>query len=196
MTNPLPNLSAAEYRALREDIEANGLIYPIVVDQTGVVIDGHHRRRICKELGIDEKRIVVRVRDKEHRASLALTLNLLRRQMDRRRRDDIIRRLRAEGMTQREVADLTGVSQNRVSELTRGVDVIDPDNMPPDKKGRTTAATRGGRPPKPTPAPDPEPIPEEEPEPDIVNHTHVWVCADCGVFRDSASRATGEEHNG
>lgn len=48
----VPPLSPAEYRALVSDIKANGLIYSIVV-YDGQILDGRHRYRACRELGIE-----------------------------------------------------------------------------------------------------------------------------------------------
>ena len=43
----MPPLTEDEYAALREDIAANGVTVPVIVDQHGVIIDGHHRQKIA-----------------------------------------------------------------------------------------------------------------------------------------------------
>ena len=56
----LPSLSAEEYDMLLADIGANGQMVPIVVDgTTNTLIDGHHRLRVCQQLGIVPKVEVV-----------------------------------------------------------------------------------------------------------------------------------------
>ena len=60
MTKPLvphlvamlfPELSAADYLALKEDIRQHGVKVPILV-HGGQILDGRHRYRACRELGI------------------------------------------------------------------------------------------------------------------------------------------------
>src|SRR5215510_5323708 len=46
-----PELSPADYEALREDIRRNGVKVPILV-HGGQILDGRHRYRACRELGI------------------------------------------------------------------------------------------------------------------------------------------------
>src|SRR6266498_3886262 len=44
-----PQMSDAEFAALKEDIAANGLQSPIMTDPDGKIIDGRHRWRACME---------------------------------------------------------------------------------------------------------------------------------------------------
>jgi len=37
------DLSTEEYQSLKESIEKNGLFVPIIINQDGVILDGHHR---------------------------------------------------------------------------------------------------------------------------------------------------------
>ena len=48
----VPELSKEEYESLKQSIKENGLWVPIVVNNDGVILDGHHRYKACKELGI------------------------------------------------------------------------------------------------------------------------------------------------
>lgn len=48
-----PRATCQERAELRSSIQAVGLRNPVVVDEHGSVIDGHERRDICTELGID-----------------------------------------------------------------------------------------------------------------------------------------------
>jgi len=56
----LADLSADEYAALKRDIAARGVLVPVEYDQDGNVIDGHHRVRICGELGQTEWPRIIR----------------------------------------------------------------------------------------------------------------------------------------
>ena len=55
MESLLPYLNEDEYQALERDILANGCYTPITVNQNMVIIDGHHRYRICKKHGLPFK---------------------------------------------------------------------------------------------------------------------------------------------
>jgi len=46
----MPDLDAEEFRALKDDIEENGIIVPITVDESGAIIDGYHRHRAALRL--------------------------------------------------------------------------------------------------------------------------------------------------
>lgn len=48
-----PMLSEDDLRALAADIAANGLLHPIVVDESGAVIDGRNRLAACELAGIE-----------------------------------------------------------------------------------------------------------------------------------------------
>ena len=52
--NLLPAKTPEQYTALKETIRCDGRVRdPVVVwDETGILLDGHHRDRICKELNI------------------------------------------------------------------------------------------------------------------------------------------------
>jgi len=45
----LPPLSTTEFEALKADIKANGVHTPVVVDEDGNVLDGHHRLKCDKD---------------------------------------------------------------------------------------------------------------------------------------------------
>ena len=44
-------LSPEEYESLKQSIKENGLHVPIIVNQNGIILDGHHRYKVCQELG-------------------------------------------------------------------------------------------------------------------------------------------------
>jgi len=50
----IPEMSDEEYAALRDDIEARGLVEPILL-LDDKILDGRHRYRACAELGIEPK---------------------------------------------------------------------------------------------------------------------------------------------
>jgi hypothetical protein len=86
----MPALAADEYGALRDDIAERGVVVPVVVDQHGRTLDGHHRQQIAAELGIDYPTEVHHVTDDDDARDVALTLNLARRHLSREQRRELI----------------------------------------------------------------------------------------------------------
>jgi N6-adenosine-specific RNA methylase IME4 len=116
----LPPLSRAEYEALKADISARGGLHsPIVVDaDTGQILDGHHRRDACLELGIEPAAEARSFPSEAHKEAFALAANLSRRQLSPEQRAtvreyqrQVYLDLRETGCTQLEAAGLVGVSQ-------------------------------------------------------------------------------------
>jgi len=124
----MPDLEAEEYRALKADIEENGVMVPITVDEKGRIIDGHHRMEICQELGIDppiERR--TDLGDDTEKRSLAWKLNMQRRHLESRQKKDLVRdrlnELIEAGVdkTDAEIANELGCSRRWVSDVRRTV---------------------------------------------------------------------------
>lgn len=84
----MPSLTAEEYAALKADIARRGVVVPVVVDQHGATLDGHHRLRAVAELraeGVvvaDPPTVRVECANDAERREHALKLNLLRRQLN------------------------------------------------------------------------------------------------------------------
>ena len=140
-----PALDRATEDALRESINRWGVIVPIVIDQNGQVIDGHHRKRIAGELGIycDEQQIEVGSEDDAR--AIAATLNTDRRHMDIDQRRAIVAHLREQGHSLRAIAGAVGVDPKTVS---KDLSIVDPSTMPETIRtsdGRTYPATRPAR---------------------------------------------------
>ena len=78
----LPPLPPEEYAALRDHIARHGVEEPLLVTSENVILDGHERYRIIRELGLRRYpiRIVGNVSEPERRER-AIALNLLRRHL-------------------------------------------------------------------------------------------------------------------
>lgn len=88
----MPNLTGEEYAELKEDIRQRGVMVPIEFDEQGNVLDGHHRLKVCEELGIKEYPRVIRAGLTEEEKRLhARKLNMARRHLTREQRRDLIR---------------------------------------------------------------------------------------------------------
>lgn len=116
----LPPLSTDEFEALQADIKANGVLVPIVVDENGVILDGHHRYKIDN----DAPRRVVKGLSESEKQAFTIRANLVRRNLSpeqkrdiQKRQKEIAKRLREEDAkrwTQKRVAEVLGVAESTV----------------------------------------------------------------------------------
>jgi ParB-like chromosome segregation protein Spo0J len=51
----VPQISQSEYDSLKTSIKEDGLYVPIILNQYGIILDGHHRYRACQQLGIEPR---------------------------------------------------------------------------------------------------------------------------------------------
>lgn len=110
----LPPLSATQRDLLRDSIKENGVLDPVVFDEEGEILDGHHRVEIAEELGIEYPRRVIEDLDRPGKHMYALTVNVARRQLDAAARGPLVAQMRLRGMSIREIARVTGVSPGTV----------------------------------------------------------------------------------
>ena len=83
----VPPLSISEYELLKEDIKQNGVQLPIVTNQDGDILDGHHRYKIwVVDLGRSVKDMpkptIMRFNDKLQEKLFVINANLKRRQLN------------------------------------------------------------------------------------------------------------------
>jgi tRNA G46 methylase TrmB len=87
----IPPIPPADYENLKKSIaKEGGLLMPIILNQDKVVLDGHHRMRACKELGLD---VTCDVKDFTDRPldelRYVVTVNLHRRHLGEFQRAEI-----------------------------------------------------------------------------------------------------------
>ena len=117
----MPSLTPVEFEGLKADIAQHGVLVPVEMDETGNILDGHHRVQAWQELrdeGVtlpDYPRMVRSGMTEEAKRNHARRLNVMRRQLSREQRDEVMRAMRADGMSQRQIAQAVGVSQKTVS---------------------------------------------------------------------------------
>ena len=78
----VPELSEEEYTRLKESIASVGLYEPIIINQEGTLLDGHHRLKVVKELGWS--RVNVETKHFENRTDeeiYVIESNVIRRQL-------------------------------------------------------------------------------------------------------------------
>ena len=115
-----PELTPIEYEALKGDIAQRGVLVPIDVDEKGEILDGHHRVRAWNELqegGIEVPsypKIIRAGLTEEQKRNHARSLNVLRRQLSKDQRDQVMLDMRKDGMSYRQIAEVTGVSNQTV----------------------------------------------------------------------------------
>jgi ParB-like chromosome segregation protein Spo0J len=126
---PLPPLSEVEFATLRDDIAAHGILQPVVVDQHGRLLDGHHRSQIGAELGINVPRVVEYVENDAAAEARALALNLARRHLTREQKRELIQREidRTPTDSDRAIARRLACSPSTVAAVRRPVSKLDSD---------------------------------------------------------------------
>jgi ParB-like chromosome segregation protein Spo0J len=90
----VPELSPEESESLNQSIKANGLYFPIIVNQDGTILDGHHRYKACQKLGIKPKTIVREFSDKLEEQFFVIDSNLTRRQLNNFQRTELTLKLK------------------------------------------------------------------------------------------------------
>ncbi len=75
-------MSTEQYTSLKESIKQNGLWMPILCNNDGIILDGHHRFRACIELKLKTKFAVREFDDKLLEKKFVIECNLARRQLN------------------------------------------------------------------------------------------------------------------
>ena len=116
----MPPLRAAEYEALTESVREHGIIVPVVVDQTGFLLDGHNRVAIAQQLGEAVPSTTFECKP-DQREVLRIELNGARRQLGPDQWQPLVDHLRAQVNDQqvrrfsdRVIARAVGVDKNTV----------------------------------------------------------------------------------
>lgn len=148
----LPTLAYDEYRALKADIAERGVMVPLEVDETGAVLDGHHRLQAWRELhaegvAVDEPPVVIRsglsnTDQRMHR----LALNLQRRHLSAAQREEIVASelRRSPGNADQLIARATGLNNAYVAKVRQMLEEsgeIEP--MSVRRRGNGSAVTVG-----------------------------------------------------
>jgi ParB-like chromosome segregation protein Spo0J len=141
---------------LRESMKGGWLPgHPAIVDEHGVVLVGHRRLAIAKELGIAPETVRLPFGDGDagdiERLRVAVQSNLGVKEFSRGDRAEIARYLAERGWAQASIAEALHVAQQTISDDLRGHDITGPGNVT-DSLGRKKSP---GRPRKITPEQEP-----------------------------------------
>ena len=123
----MPELTAEEYSELKKDILERGVMIPIEFDEFGNILDGHHRLKICQELGIKNYPKVIRAGMSEsEKITHARKLNIARRHLTSEQKRGLIREQLKETpeKSDRQIAQALGVSHPTVAAQRRELEKI------------------------------------------------------------------------
>ena len=88
--NLISPLSDEDYKNLESSIVKDGLIYPLIVNIEDIILDGHHRYKICKEHGITEIETIRKYfTDELDEREFVITCNLNRRHLTTAQRAEL-----------------------------------------------------------------------------------------------------------
>lgn len=128
--------------ALRASIERFGVIVPVVRDQHGTIIDGHHRARIATDLGVEYPEDIVTVSGEDEAREIARHLNTRRRHLSGEQlREHIVmlaQRTTTAGvgkLSQREIAQVAGVAPSYVNKVLNDNQLLTSEQLPEQRIG-------------------------------------------------------------
>ena len=78
----VPPQTKEEYKAMKQSIKEIGLLNPLLRNQNGVLLDGYHRFKACKELGISPAYKIINTKNKHEENLFVIDSNLKRRQLN------------------------------------------------------------------------------------------------------------------
>lgn len=131
------DLDEKSYQSLKESIIEKGVLVPVEYDELGEILDGHHRIKVCKELGItDWPRFVRSGMTEEEKLNHARVLNLARRHLTKEQREKVWLELRKSGMTLQAIADADGTASTKTIQRTLSNDKVETPTKTKGKDGK------------------------------------------------------------
>lgn len=130
MENLLPSLSTEQLAMLEADILANGCYCPVIVNEDLVVIDGHHRQKLCAEHGIPYQLLVFSFADMLEAKQWALDTQKNRRNLTAWELGNIALKLKPD-IEARAKANKSASGGNKKTEAARSVSVNSPEPISP-----------------------------------------------------------------
>ena len=118
----MPPLAEPEYEALKASIAAGyDPARPIVVDETGAVLDGHHRQQVCTELGITPPTVMLPGLTEDQKHDYAMRANLACRHLTQLQKRELIAAelQRDSSRPDREIGRLCGADHKTVAGVRR-----------------------------------------------------------------------------
>lgn len=116
----VPPLSKEEYDQLKESIRVNGQYLPVILNQNNVLLDGYHRFKICKELGLEVKHKVKHFENKTDEIIFVGECNLQRRQLEPLQRVILVSKLETYYRERAEERQKSGKKSDLRTTLSQG----------------------------------------------------------------------------
>jgi ParB-like chromosome segregation protein Spo0J len=191
-------LTDDEYALLKEDIAKRGIITPIIKDADGNIVDGYHRDKIAKELGLTDIPVKQVDGTEAELQAMAIALNVARRQLNAEDRRELVAQLRAGGKSERQIAETLGVTKTTVHRDLEASGPNGPVDRVTGKDGKSRPA-RMARKPKSTPAteepqdPEPPKVTPTEPEATPALEPQVEASTPVDVLLDTFHKLTPKE---
>ena len=108
----VPPLNKQDYDRLYNSIKNNGLREPIVINEHGAILDGHHRFKICEELHIPLKSRVESFESELLEKKYVIECNLQRRHLNDFQKAELIRPLEEIDLELAKLNSLSNLKQN------------------------------------------------------------------------------------
>ena len=110
-----------EYERLKRSIQEFGYVEPIIVnDRTGLIVGGHQRLTVLKDLGYEEVDVVHVDLDSEHEKALNIALNKISGDWDAEKLEDLLRDI---DLNTNLDIEFTGFSMDEINTLFGKVDL-------------------------------------------------------------------------
>jgi ParB/RepB/Spo0J family partition protein len=113
--NPRAEIEGAGLEELAESIRAQGVLQPLLVTRSGVVVAGHRRLAAARQAGLSEVPVVVRDLDPVQQQEIMLVENLQRQDLSPVEEARAYRRLLDGGYTTAQLARSIGVPAARIN---------------------------------------------------------------------------------
>lgn len=119
----VPRPEKNQVKSLKESMMQDGQLVKIIVNEDGVILDGHTRYQICQDLGLEPKYTIKKFKTKQAEKEFVISANVNRRQLTLFERGELLfswwkeekKRSKAEGGRDRGETMRTGISQGKTA---------------------------------------------------------------------------------
>ena len=106
-----------EYENIKRSIETFTYVDPIIANVDGVIIGGHQRLKVLKDLGYDSADVVIVDKDKDEEKTLNVILNNVKGEWDPKKLAQVIGEIDTSGLD----ATLTGFNEQQIKKMVGSI---------------------------------------------------------------------------
>lgn len=106
-----------EYIKIKNSIENFGFVSPLIINKDMIVIGGHQRLKVLKELGFTELECIVVDLDKTNEKALNIALNKIQGDWDEEKLEELLQELKLQNFD----TNLTGFDFDEVDEMLKDI---------------------------------------------------------------------------